>query len=109
MGRQRGAEFAERAPWSQATDSSAPTTAVMAAASTAGMARSSMRAVISPGAASRSRRETTADWVRPYSFSRRLRWAAIRQLRVPNARYTDGYETVSFYQRLSAACAKYGQ
>jgi hypothetical protein len=27
----------------------------------------------------------------------------------PNARYTDGYETVSFYQRLSAACGKHGQ
>ena len=25
------------------------------------------------------------------------------------ARYTDGYQTVSFYQRLSAACAKHGQ
>jgi hypothetical protein len=25
------------------------------------------------------------------------------------ARYTDGYETVWFYQRLSAACAKHGQ
>jgi hypothetical protein len=23
--------------------------------------------------------------------------------------YTDGYETVSFYQRLSAACAEHGQ
>jgi hypothetical protein len=29
-----------------------------------------------------------------------------RQL--PHARYTDGYETVWFYQRLSAACAKHG-
>jgi len=25
------------------------------------------------------------------------------------ARYTDGYQTVWFYQRLSAACAKHGQ
>ena len=30
-------------------------------------------------------------------------------MQLPNARYTDGYETVSFYQRLSAACAKHGQ
>jgi hypothetical protein len=30
-------------------------------------------------------------------------------VQLPSARYTDGYETVSFYQRLSAACAKYGQ
>jgi hypothetical protein len=28
---------------------------------------------------------------------------------LPNARNTDGYQTVSFYQRLSAACAKHGQ
>ena len=27
----------------------------------------------------------------------------------PGATYTDGYETVSFYQRLSAACARHGQ
>jgi hypothetical protein len=30
-------------------------------------------------------------------------------LQLPHARYTDGYQTVSFYQRLSAACAKHGQ
>ena len=30
-------------------------------------------------------------------------------MQLPNARYTDGYETVSFYQRLSATCAKHGQ
>ena len=30
-------------------------------------------------------------------------------MQLPTARYTDGYETVSFYQRLSAACAKHGQ
>ena len=30
-------------------------------------------------------------------------------MQLPSARYTDGYQTVSFYQRLSAACAKYGQ
>lgn len=28
---------------------------------------------------------------------------------LPGATYTDGYETVSFYQRLSAACARHGQ
>ena len=28
---------------------------------------------------------------------------------LPHARYTDGYQTVWFYQRLSAACAKHGQ
>ena len=28
---------------------------------------------------------------------------------LPNARYTDGYQTVWFYQRLSAACAKHGR
>jgi len=28
---------------------------------------------------------------------------------LPTARYTDGYQTVWFYQRLSAACAKHGQ
>ena len=28
---------------------------------------------------------------------------------LPTAQYTDGYQTVSFYQRLSAACAKHGQ
>jgi hypothetical protein len=26
-----------------------------------------------------------------------------------HARYTDGYETIWFYQRLAAACAKHGQ
>jgi hypothetical protein len=30
-------------------------------------------------------------------------------MQLPNARYTDGYETVWFSQRLSAACAKHGQ
>jgi hypothetical protein len=30
-------------------------------------------------------------------------------VQLPSARYTDGYQTVSFYQRLSAACAKHGQ
>ena len=30
-------------------------------------------------------------------------------LALPHARYTDGYETVWFYQRLSAACANHGQ
>ena len=30
-------------------------------------------------------------------------------MQLPNARYTDGYDTVSFYQRLSAACAEHGQ
>ena len=30
-------------------------------------------------------------------------------VQLTNARYTDGYETVWFYQRLSAACAKHGQ
>jgi hypothetical protein len=30
-------------------------------------------------------------------------------MQLPNARHTDGYQTVSFYQRLSAACAKHGQ
>ena len=28
---------------------------------------------------------------------------------LPDARNTDGYETVGFYQRLSAACAQHGQ
>ena len=28
---------------------------------------------------------------------------------LPHARYTDGYQTVWFYQRLSAACAKHGR
>jgi len=28
---------------------------------------------------------------------------------LPTARYSDGYQTVWFYQRLSAACAKHGQ
>ena len=45
-------------------------------------------------------------------------WAELRNagtayvdlaMQLSNARYTDGYETVSFYQRLSAACAKHGQ
>jgi hypothetical protein len=30
-------------------------------------------------------------------------------MQLPAAQYTDGYQTVSFYQRLSAACAKHGQ
>ena len=30
-------------------------------------------------------------------------------VQLPTARYTDGYQTVSFYQRLSSACAKHGQ
>ena len=30
-------------------------------------------------------------------------------LQLRHARYTDGYETVWFYQRLSAACAKHGR
>jgi hypothetical protein len=30
-------------------------------------------------------------------------------MRLRHARYTDGYETVSFYQRLSAACARHGR
>jgi hypothetical protein len=30
-------------------------------------------------------------------------------IQLPNAQYTDGYQTVWFYQRLSAACAKHGQ
>ena len=30
-------------------------------------------------------------------------------LALPHARYTDGYETVWFYQRLSAACARHRQ
>jgi hypothetical protein len=28
---------------------------------------------------------------------------------LPTAQYTDGYQTISFYQRLSAACAEHGQ
>ena len=28
-------------------------------------------------------------------------------MQLPHARYTDGYQTVWFYQRLSAACAKH--
>lgn len=28
-------------------------------------------------------------------------------VQLPTARYTDGYQTVWFYQRLSAACAKH--
>ena len=28
---------------------------------------------------------------------------------LPNAQYTDGYQTVWFYQRLSAACARHGR
>jgi hypothetical protein len=30
-------------------------------------------------------------------------------MQLPNARYTDGYQTVWFYQRLAAACKKHGQ
>jgi hypothetical protein len=30
-------------------------------------------------------------------------------MQLPKARYTDGYQTVWFHQRLSAACAKHGQ
>ena len=30
-------------------------------------------------------------------------------MQLPGATYTDGYETVSFYQQLSAACARHGQ
>jgi hypothetical protein len=30
-------------------------------------------------------------------------------IQLPTAQYTDGYQTVWFYQRLSAACAKHGQ
>jgi hypothetical protein len=30
-------------------------------------------------------------------------------MQLPHAPYTDGYETVSRYQRLSAACAKHGR
>ena len=30
-------------------------------------------------------------------------------MQLPTARYTDGYQTVWFYQRLSAACAKHRQ
>jgi hypothetical protein len=30
-------------------------------------------------------------------------------IQLPNARYTDGYQTVWFYQRLAAACKKHGQ
>ena len=30
-------------------------------------------------------------------------------MQLPNARYTDGYQTVWFYQRLSVACANHGQ
>jgi hypothetical protein len=30
-------------------------------------------------------------------------------MQLPDARYTTGYQTVWFYQRLSAACAKHGQ
>jgi hypothetical protein len=30
-------------------------------------------------------------------------------VQLPDARYTTGYQTVWFYQRLSAACAKHGQ
>jgi hypothetical protein len=30
-------------------------------------------------------------------------------IQLHHARYTDGYQTVWFYQRLSAACAKHGQ
>jgi len=30
-------------------------------------------------------------------------------MQLPTARYTDGYQTVWFYQRLSAACAAHGQ
>ena len=30
-------------------------------------------------------------------------------MQLRHARYTDGYQTVWFYQRLSAACAKHGQ
>jgi len=30
-------------------------------------------------------------------------------VQLPNARGTDGYQTVWFYQRLSAACTKHGQ
>jgi len=30
-------------------------------------------------------------------------------MQLRHARYTDGYQTVWFYQRLSAACARHGQ
>ena len=30
-------------------------------------------------------------------------------IQLPKARYTDGYQTVWFYQRVSAACAKHGR
>ena len=30
-------------------------------------------------------------------------------IKLRRPQYTDGYETVSFYQRLSAACAKHGR
>ena len=30
-------------------------------------------------------------------------------MQLPWRAYTDGYETVWFYQRLSAACARHGQ
>ena len=38
-------------------------------------------------------------------------WTAYVDLAIqlPNARGTDGYQTVWFYQRLSAACTKHGQ
>ncbi len=59
-----------------------------------------------------------ADYLRLRAEFAGSRWPDLRNagtayvdlaMQLPNARYTDGYQTVWFYQRLAAACKKHGQ
>jgi hypothetical protein len=59
-----------------------------------------------------------ADYIKIRAQFASSRWPDLRTagtayadlaIQLRHARYTDGYQTVWFYQRLSAACAKHGQ
>ena len=61
---------------------------------------------------------SAADYAKIRTQSAGSRWPDLRNagtayvdlaMRLPDARYTTGYQTVWFYQRLSAACAKHGR
>ncbi|HTX28910.1 MAG TPA: hypothetical protein VME19_18060 [Streptosporangiaceae bacterium] len=65
-----------------------------------------------------ARHVTTADYRQVRAQFTGSRWPDLRiagtdyvdlAVRLPTARGTDGYETVWFYQRLAAACARHGR
>jgi len=65
-----------------------------------------------------ARHVTTADYRQVRAQFTGSRWPDLRiagtdyvdlAVRLPTARGSDGYETVWFYQRLAAACARHGR